>query len=342
MATLAFLAAAVAALAADDVRAGKHTTAPTAAATAPVDGGFLPSPKDAGFRMKGFYVWCGSIIKADGRFHMFASRWPEGTGKGTGVGMLGGYRNHSEIVRAVADNPVGPYEFKEVVVSGRGDKWWDGQMCHNPKIFRIGDTYVLYYIGCAVGGPLRKIGYAWSKSVAGPWTRIDECLPIGEDCNNPAPYVHEDGRILLALRIRGLRIDIAEANAWNGSYRLIARNICPDAQLEDPDLAFRDGLYHLIAEDCNGTLTGHSRFGAHLVSKDGIQWEKNDPVAAYTHTIQWTDGTQTIVNRRERPELFNANAGRKGTGWPTHLVTGVQVGEQTWSHVQAIAPPAGK
>jgi len=317
-------------------------SAEAAAKTHPIAGALLPSPKDAGFRMKGFYVWGGSLIKADGRFHLFASRWPEGTGKGTGVAMLSGYRRHSEIVRAIADNPLGPYDFKEVVLKGRGERWWDSQMCSNPKILRIGDTYVLYYIGSAVGSPLRKIGYAWSKSVNGPWRRIDRCLPIGEDCNNPAPYVHDDGRVLLAFRIRGLRIDIAAADAWNGTYRKVAGNICPQARLEDPDLAFRDGWYHLIAEDCYGTLTGHMRHGAHLISRDGIHWKQHDPVEAYTHTIRWTDGTQTNVDRRERPELFNANADRKGTGQPTHLITGIQVGTHTWCHVQQIASSSSK
>ena len=292
--------------------------------------------------MDGYYVWCGSLIKADGKFHLFASRWPEGTGKGgTGVGMLDGYREHSEIVHAVADNPVGPYVFKEVVLRGRGGKWWDGQMCHNPKVVRIGDTFVLYYIGSAVGSPLRKIGYAWASSVDGPWTRLDECLPLGEDQNNPAPLVREDGRVLLAYRNRQQQMFIAGAAAWNGDYRTIAKNICPQASLEDPDLTLRDGLYHLVAEDGKGVLTGHARFGAELVSKDGIHWETNHPVTAYTHTIRWTDGTETEVDRRERPEFFNADADadRKGTGQPTHLVSAVQVGDHTWCNVVPLATP---
>ena len=182
-------------------------------------------------------MWCGSIIKAEGKFHLFASRWPEGTGKGgTGVGMLDGYRQHSEIVHAVADDPVGPYTFKEVVLQGRGGRWWDGQMCHNPKIVKVGDTFVLYYIGSAVGSPLRKIGYAWAPSVDGPWTRLDDCLPLGDDQNNPAPLVQADGRVLLAYRNQRQQMFIASADAWNKDYRTIAKNICPQAPLEDPDL----------------------------------------------------------------------------------------------------------
>ena len=35
-------------------------------------------PRNGGFRMEGYWVWCGSVIKGDdGRYHMFASRWPK-------------------------------------------------------------------------------------------------------------------------------------------------------------------------------------------------------------------------------------------------------------------------
>lgn len=43
----------------------------------------LPAPVGGGFAMDGYWVWCGSVIKAtgrgeDGKYHMFASRWPRG------------------------------------------------------------------------------------------------------------------------------------------------------------------------------------------------------------------------------------------------------------------------
>ena len=291
-----------------------------------------PAPKDAGFRMDGYFVWGGSLIKACDEYHLFASRWPEATR------FPKGYRDHSEIVRATASTPLGPYTFREVVVAGRGGSWWDGKMCHNPKIVQAGDTYVLYYIGSAPGSGLRKCGYAWSKSIAGPWTRCDEPLPFGEDHNNPAPYIHDDGRVLIAFRDRQLNMFIATADAFNGTYEISARNLF-SFKVEDPDLFFCDGSYHMVAEDNAGGLTGAVRHGAHLISTDGLQWQPADPVRVYDHTLRWTDGTTTEADRRERPELFNANAERKGNGPPTHLLTGVLVDGHTWCHIQPIAPP---
>ncbi len=292
----------------------------------------LPSPKDAGLRMDGFFVWGGSVIKVEDTYHLFASRWPKETG------FPQGYRDHSEIVRATAKSPLGPYQFREVVLKGRGGAWWDGKMCHNPKIVRAGDSFVLYYIGSAVGSGLRKCGYAHAKPVTGPWTRCDQPLPFGKDHNNPAPYVHEDGRVLVAFRDERLRMYIAEAAAFDGNYKITASDLFPGIRIEDPDVFRLGGRYHMVAEDNEGKMTGHARHGAHLVSVDGIQWTRHDPILAYDHTLRWDDGTTIEADRRERPELFNANATRKGNGQPTHLITAVQVGQDTWCHVQPIAP----
>jgi len=300
--------------------------------TRPIIERLQPAPKDAGFRMEGYFVWGGSLIKVGDRYHLFASRWPKATR------FPQGYRDHSEIVRATASTPLGPYTFQEVVVAGRGGSWWDGKMCHNPKIVRAGDTYVLYYIGSAVGSGLRKCGYAWSKSIAGPWNRCDQPLPFGEDHNNPAPYVHDDGRVLIAFRDRELNMFVATADAFNGTYKIVSKDLFP-FRVEDPDLYFAHGRYHMIAEDNAGGLTGAVRHGAHLISTDGHQWTPADPVKVYDHTLRWTDGTSTHAERRERPELFNANAKRKGNGDPTHLLTAVLVDGHTWCHIQPIAPP---
>ncbi len=291
-----------------------------------------PAPKDAGFRMEGYFVWGGSLIKVGDEYHLFASRWPEETR------FPQGYRDHSEIVRATSKTPLGPYTFQEVVVSGRGGSFWDGKMCHNPKIVQAGDTYVLYYIGSAPGSGLRKCGYAWSKSITGPWTRRDEPLPFGEDHNNPAPYIGDGGNVLIAFRDRELHMFIATANAYDGTYKVVAHDLFP-FKVEDPDLFFVDGKYHMVAEDNVGGLTGAVRHGAHLISSDGFHWEPTDPVKVYDHTLRWTDGTSTEADRRERPELFNANADRKGNGHPTHLLTAVLVDGHTWCHIQPIAPP---
>lgn len=187
----------------------------------------LPAPCGGGFRMEGWWVWCGSVIQGeDGRWHMFASRWPKS------LPMHPGWLLQSEIVRASADDPCGPYRFEEIVLPSRGPAYWDGRMTHNPQITRFGDTYILYYIGSThpfaepePGEPLpmtdprviaaranKRIGIATSKSVSGPWIRRDMPLlsprPGHFDsllCSNPAPCLEEDGSVLLIYKARGYK-----------------------------------------------------------------------------------------------------------------------------------------
>ena len=100
-----------------------------------------PVPQDSGFKMEGYWVWGGSLIKVNSTYHLFASRWP----KGNEFPEI--YRQNSEIVRATSKTILGPYEFQEVVIGERDRSYWDSNMAHNPTIHKIGDAYVLFYIG---------------------------------------------------------------------------------------------------------------------------------------------------------------------------------------------------
>ena len=93
----------------------------------------LPAPVGSGFEMDGYWVWDGSVIKGeDGRYHMFASRWPKI------YPMHPGWMIASEVVRASCDTPDGKYEFEEVVLPARGPQYWDGRATHNPQITKQG------------------------------------------------------------------------------------------------------------------------------------------------------------------------------------------------------------
>ena len=122
----------------------------------------LPVPCNGGFRMADYWVWCGSAIRGeDGRYHMFAARWPKA------YPFFDGYKVASEVVRASADTPVGPYVFEEVVLPARGAAFWDGRMTHNPTIHKIGDTYALFYIGATYDGPTPTPEVIRTGNVAG-------------------------------------------------------------------------------------------------------------------------------------------------------------------------------
>lgn len=177
----------------------------------------LPAPVNGGFKMDGYWVWCGSPIKGeDGKYHLFSSRWPDC------YPMHPGWLFHSEIVRATAEAPEGPYEFQEVVLGRREEHYFDGKAVHNPAIRKFGDTYYLFYTGATYCFPPpeagenhpqhgdllysevwcnKRVGIATSKSLLGPWKRPD--APIVQVrsgkwdsaiISNPAPWIMPDGK----------------------------------------------------------------------------------------------------------------------------------------------------
>jgi len=294
---------------------------------------FEKVPKDSGFKMEGYWIWGGSMIKVDSTYHLFASRWikdgafPEG------------YRQNSEIVRATSDTPIGPFKFEEVVIGERDSLFWDSNMAHNPTIHKIGEEYVLFYIGSDFStylnnskNLLRRVGYASSKSVTGPWQRSDKPV-IHAESNNPA-ILAEGSTIKLLYRDQKLRVFLAESDNYKGPYKIVNDNLWPDSPLEDFYLYKSGNQYHIICEDNVGGVSGHERWGVHLFSLNGIDnWKKYDPVVVYDHDILLDDNPVLKLVRRERPQLLIED------GFITHLINGVYDGNNSWCQPVRLMSP---
>lgn len=180
----------------------------------------LPAPVGGGFMMEDYWIWDPAVIKDEsGKYHMFASRWSKEVGFGNWV-------TNSEIVRAVADKPEGPYTFVEVVLPPRGGDWFDGKGAFNPRIVRYKDQYLLYYVGVNYDFPIpqdkgniwaderahkawmhKRAGLAVANSIEGPWKRVDKPLmeprPGKWDASiisNPSPVVRPDGSVYLMYK----------------------------------------------------------------------------------------------------------------------------------------------
>jgi hypothetical protein len=291
-----------------------------------------PVARESGLRIDGYFVWCGSVIKVGDTYHLFASRWPVATK------FPEGYRTNSEIVRATASRAEGPYTFQEVVIGKRPAGKWDSGMAHNPAIYRVGATFVLFYIGSDEGSVYRQIGIASAGAITGPWTRSDRPLDLGvkTDANNPAACFEPDGSVKLVWRDKDLHVCISTASSFRGPYRMVNDRVWPQARVEDFFFFKHQGKYHLICEDNAGNITGHERWGAHLYSDDGISgWKRYTPPVVYDHTIPWTDGTTLHAVRRERPWLLIDE------GKAVCLFTAVYDGVNTWNQpvpINALPP----
>ena len=302
----------------------------------------LPAPIGGGFRMEGYWVWCGSVIRAeDGRYHMFASRWPKC------YPMHPGWLIASEIVRAVSDTPEGPYRFAEVVLPARGAEYWDGRATHNPHIFRWNGRYYLYYVGTThpfrelregeqltledcrtvVARSNKRIGVAAADQITGPWKRMDEPVlktrPRFFDSflvSNPAPCINRDRGVTLVYKARvyckppypeflhgKMEFGVASAPCPEGPYRYesdvpLFRD--PAVQFEDPFI-WRDGDgYNMIAKDMNGNVCGEKYGGLFASSPDGIHWEFQKDFLMYSRRVLWDDGAVREMGNLERPFLL--------------------------------------
>ncbi len=294
-----------------------------------------PVPVGSGFRMAGYFIWDSSVIKVGDTYHLFSARWLKGHP------FPDDYRRHSEIIRATSKNPLGPYVFQEVVLSKRGGTHWDSLMTRNPAIRKIGDTYVLFYVGSDTqhlepggkGLPLRRVGYATAKSVTGPWTQSEEPI-LQEDSTGPAVCVEDDSSIKMVFRTSSLQVKLATAPNFRGPYTVRNQNVWAADRLEDFDFFKAGGQYYVICEDNVGGITGHERWGALLTSRDGItNWNPMNRTAAYDHTIRFTDGTRLQSTRRERPEVFIED------GKMTVLFTEVYDGNDSWCQPVPLLPP---
>lgn len=326
-----------------------------------------PAPHEGGFRMPDYWVWGGSAIRGqDGRYHLFAARWPKT------LPFFDGYKTHSEVVRAVSDTPQGPYAFQEVVLGTRDAAYWDGRMTHNPSIHRHGDIYLLFYIGATYEGPtpdgkaLRagattqpaesyaniRIGLATAPSVHGPWTRQD--TPILEPrpekwddsiVTNPAPCILDSGEVIMLYRAntsQGLCLGVTHAKSWHDSFRRLVDTpvlVFENGYVEDPYIWWNGRHFELLAKDMTGGLTGEKHAGIHATSEDAINWRLSDPAKAYSRRVTWDDGAVTTQGSLERPKLLLDN------GQPTHLFAatadgpgGFRKANSTWTMVIPLAP----
>jgi len=305
------------------------------------------SPREGAFRMDDWIVWGGSVIKADdGKYYMYASRWPKKL-------TMSAWVTNSEVVVAVSDVPQGPYTFQKVILPARGAAYWDGLVTHNPNIQYHDGKYVLFYTGTTYDFeqpkdsiPTRKmyeqawnrkrIGIAVSDSPLGPFKRMDEPILMPRPGNwdaaitsNPAPFIHDDGSVLLVYKSapvpypernqnRTLQFGIARADQYLGAYNRVGENnrieFTPiDTDVEDPYIWNDGNKYYLLAKCMNDKVTGEAQSGFLATSEDGISWEIAENPLAYSKTVEFFDGTKEEMKKLERPQVLFEK------GRPTHV-----------------------
>jgi len=292
-----------------------------------------PVPDRAAFSEPGYHVWCGTMARdGDGVCHLFYSRWRREFGFEAWV-------THSEIAHAVAGDPLGPYQFKDVALPARGSHRWDGLCTHNPTVKRFGGRYYLYYTGDTGDGRAvpglnwihrnnQRIGVAVADHPNGPWQRSDvpliDVTPGFFDalcCNNPSVTDRPDGGYLMVYKAVGNRGEppfggpvvhvVATSGDPAGPFTKHPRPVFVKEGVhfpaEDPFIWRRRGQYFAIVKDMGGYFTGAGRSLALFESRDGFDWKLARHSLVSRTAIPWRNGTLQNLYALERPQVWFEN-----------------------------------
>jgi hypothetical protein len=317
-------------------------------------------------------TWGGSIVAdtTTGSWHMFASEFPNGT--------LQNWETDSIVIHLTSSTGAqGPYVYSDTVVgprkTGSSRLFWDSLDCHNPTVHKIGDEYVVFYIGVGVRvnttrqgrTPLydkaQSIGAVWSNSPQGPWNRMDKPLLVateswecggGPACgvSNPSIQVRSDGMLNMFYRGNQDRgIGVATASKWRGPWVKSANSVKSNGILSGNEVVGLEDMYvfqnpaSTNRSGCHMILhqeeAGIENLGAHVFTEDpscvtGWRLSRPRPSHAYGPEFAWDNGTISKFASRERPQVVL----RASDGWPTHLSNGVITSDWHGASFTVVAP----
>ncbi len=277
-----------------------------------------------------YYNWGSSIIKGDdGKYHLFYAQMPREHG-------FGSWLSDGVISRAVADHPAGPYRKVEVVLEGRGPKYWDAYTAHNPKIYQFEGKYYLYYISTNTAGRTladeefeearrksylesefralirenQRIGVAVADSLEGPWKRFDEpvvepAYPIEQITCNPSVTRRPDGGYLMFIRgdqpnqtelVRSQAVALADHPL--GPWVIQPQAAVKDLNSEDPEV-----WYDPHRERYYALYHAFGYMGL-ITSEDGLDWGRAKHYRVSDKAYSDAEGNRIVVNRFERPFMY--------------------------------------
>jgi len=262
--------------------------------------------------------WGGSIVqKSNGEYRMYMSEIlcendPDEKKKRCG---LNNWETLSRVALATSTNVEGPYQRLDVVLPPEH---------HNPSVQispTAGHPWHLFSISGSTGPIERMIstdeGESWSTPL------------VVSPQQNPGPLLREDGSAYLFYRADGM--DLPSPTC---SDEGIAVQHCPSDDKpcnppddkpvfghtgEDPSV-FMDhrGNYHMLFNALPYKCVPKWQQGGHAWSVDGVNWSPQPRIGAFDTTIQFTDGSSIMCERRERPQMVVGSDGR-----PVALVSGV-------------------
>lgn len=276
----------------------------------------LPREVNIGIEDDEYNYWGGDVVTGgDGQYHLFVARWSKEHGHD-------GWRDESHVVRATADDPMGPFEVQEQAFDGYG---------HNPEVTTIGETYV--YTG---HNPHTEVPFQLdilvADSLQGQWERVtpEVDFPAEYGGSNPSLVERDDGSLLLVTTGRSLRA--FTAGEIRGPWKLVNEDIFPEARhratlprvgSEDPVVWKTENQYHLLAQHPAPVFFGgelvEGVYGYYARSENGVDWERQNSnlsggdLAWNRYVFNYENGHENWWGSPERPKVLTND------GKATHL-----------------------
>lgn len=263
--------------------------------------GVLPRDQDNGVEdktNKQWSYWDGKILRAaDGKYHMYASRWNQSAGHNGWFGSV--------CVHTVSDSsPLGPYVDKGLCYNDQNGKG------HNVMVDQMNDgTYFIL-----VSETRRPATIYTSKSLDGPWVKRGAIsfekngfnIDVGSGGqlhSNTVILPRPDGSFLCTGREGVISLS---TTGILGPYKVMSLSVFPRVQglnngfAEDPVIWRSGGKYHITV---NWWDVKQAR---HIMSDDGIKnWkEMGLAYAANRDFVKYTNGTVNRWAKIERPQVY--------------------------------------
>ena len=263
--------------------------------------GVLPRDQDNGVEdktNKQWSYWDGKILRAaDGKYHMYASRWNQSAGHNGWFGSV--------CVHTVSDSsPLGPYVDKGLCYTDENGKG------HNVMVDQMNDgTYFIL-----VSETRRPATIYTSKSLDGPWVKRGAIsfekngfnIDVGSGGqlhSNTVILPRPDGSFLCTGREGVISLS---TTGILGPYKVMSLSVFPRVQglnngfAEDPVIWRSGDKYHITV---NWWDVKQAR---HIMSDDGIKnWkEMGLAYAANRDFVKYTNGTVNRWAKIERPQVY--------------------------------------
>ncbi|MDZ8117018.1 glycoside hydrolase family protein [Pontiella agarivorans] len=236
-----------------------------------------PRDIDNGIEDPEWTYWGGDAHKDEnGLYHLFVTRWPESHRDGHF-----GYFD-SEIVHAVALDPMGPYRYQDTLGEGNNPELLIPPKMKNGK-YVVYSVYGRYFISDSLNGPWKRRAYDFHKR--------ERYVFNGYLNFSFAP--RDDGSYLAVSRRGHIWASPDGVENW---YNTSAESVYHKLEgiFEDPVLWKDDIQYHIIVNDWKG------RIAYYLRSKDGFHWKPEAGEAYVPGISTYEDGTKSEWYKYER------------------------------------------